>query len=249
MNLEKRNHYIDMIRGISLICMILYHFFYDLVYIFKVPVEFYQLDKVKPWQLSIAISFILISGVSLQFYKNHKKQGLIVLLLSFILSFVTYIFIPEESVKFGILSLIGSSIILVDLLNKFLNKLNPFLGFIIFISLFLIFYNLPAGSLGVENMEITDVPDIVYESKYLYPIGLPHNTFTSSDYFPLMPWWFLFVSGYYLGKILKDKKLLKPMGKSNIISALGRHSLLVYLIHQPIMYFSLLIIFKVILRR
>lgn len=249
MNLEKRNHYIDLIRGISLVSMILYHFLYDLVYIFNVPINFYQLDKVKPWQLSICISFILISGISIHFYHNHKKQGLIILGISIILSHITFFIIPEESIKFGILSLIGVSIILIDILNKFLNKLNPKIGFILFIIMFLLFYNLPSGSLGIKNLEIVELPDTIYNSEYLYPIGLPDNNFSSSDYFPIFPWGFLFISGFYLGKILKDKKLLKPMGKNNIISALGRHSLLIYLIHQPIIYVGLFITFEVILKR
>ncbi|MBP2024489.1 heparan-alpha-glucosaminide N-acetyltransferase [Peptoniphilus stercorisuis] len=249
LNLEKRNHYIDMIRGISLISMILYHLFYDLVYVFNINIDFYRLNNVKPWQLSICITFILISGISFHFYKNHRKQGLIVFGLSLLISLITYIFIPEEAVKFGVLSLIGASIIIMDLLNKFLNKLNPYFGFVLFILLFLIFYNLPYGNLGISSIEILNIPDYIYKSKYLYPIGLPHEDFVSADYFPLFPWSFLFISGYFLGHILKRKNLLKPMGKNNIISAIGRHSLVVYLLHQPILYFGLFIIFEIIIRR
>ena len=249
LNLKKRNHYIDMMRGISLISMILYHLLYDLVYIFNVPINFYNPNIVKHWQLSICISFILISGLSLNFYKGHKKQGLIIFGISLIISFVTFIFIPEETVKFGILSLIGVSMILVGFLNKFLNRINPYAGFFIFIFLFLLFFSLPNGSLGLEHIETIDVPNSLYSTNYLYPIGLPHKTFSSADYFPIFPWFFLFLSGYYLGIILKDKNLLKPMGKNNLISAFGRNSLFVYIIHQPILYAILFLIIEIILKK
>lgn len=247
LNLEKRNHYIDMIRGISLISMVLYHLFYDLVYIFNVNINFYKLNSVRPWQLSVCITFILISGISFHFYKNHRKQGLIIFTLSLIISLITYIFIPEEAIKFGVLSLIGASIIIMDLLNKFLNKLNPYFGFSLFIVLFLVFFNLPYGNLGISSFEILNIPENIYSNKYLFPLGLPDQNFTSSDYFPLFPWFFLFISGYFLGNILKRKNLLKPMGKNNIISSIGRHSLVVYLLHQPVIYFSLFLIFEILI--
>ena len=59
------------------------------------------------------------------------------------------------------------------------------------------------------------------------------------DYFPILPWIFLFIAGYFLNRILKargwDEKFF-ARGNVPVLNWLGRHTLPIYLIHQPVLY-------------
>ncbi|RVU55645.1 DUF1624 domain-containing protein [Anaerosphaera multitolerans] len=230
-----RNYYLDMVRGLMVLSMILYHLFYDLVYFFNYDINFFRGFGISLWQRGTVVIFLLVSGVSLRFYSDYKKRGLQIFILGIIITIITYIFNPEEYVLFGILSLIGASIILVGLLEKYLVKINSKLGAVLFTILFFIFFNLPRGYLGFGNYRIF-LPRILYISKYTFPIGLPDSTFTSLDYFPLIPWFLIFLAGFYLGFILLKGGYLKAAGRPNILSYIGEKSLIIYLAHQVVIY-------------
>jgi len=53
----------------------------------------------------------------------------------------------------------------------------------------------------------------------------------------LAPWFFLFLAGYFANRLWRDRRRI-PMGGSRVpaLSALGRYSLPVYLLHQPVVY-------------
>ena len=55
----------------------------------------------------------------------------------------------------------------------------------------------------------------------------------SSDYFPLLPWFFLFLTGYFLYNLRRREPL---DWRLPVVTNMGRHSLLVYLAHQPVVY-------------
>ena len=63
--------------------------------------------------------------------------------------------------------------------------------------------------------------------------------FFSTDYFSLIPWIFLFVAGYFLHRVLEEEGLNEKLfakGNVPVLNWIGRHSLIVYLLHQPILY-------------
>lgn len=82
-----------------------------------------------------------------------------------------------------------------------------------------------------------------YLTAYLgfYPVS-----FYSSDYFPLLPWLFLFWAGYYL-HLLVGRKRMEPLRRSVCppLGWLGRHSLVLYLLHQPVIFGVLTLVFTV----
>ena len=238
----KRVHHIDTLRGFTIISMIFYHLFYDLVYIFGRDIEFYTIEKVRPWQISIAVSFFIISGISSYLTKGDKliKKGLIVSLLGLLISLVTYIFIRNELIIFGVLNGLGGSMIICGFLKERLNKINIF-WMIVFILLFIIFYNIDAGYLNLFIYKIK-VPEFLYRMN-LFILGFPKETFRSSDYFPLIPWIFIYLFGYGLGKLLKEKDFFGYYGSKNILSLVGKNSLKIYLLHQLVIYGLLELIF------
>lgn len=69
-------------------------------------------------------------------------------------------------------------------------------------------------------------------------IGVTARDFYSSDYFSILPWLFLFMTGYFLYRIVEKNNLLKYLegSISTALEWLGRHSLILYMEHQPIIY-------------
>ena len=88
------------------------------------------------------------------------------------------------------------------------------------------------------------LPRWLYATDLLAVVGFPSPSFWSTDYFPLLPWFFLFCAGYFLWSLLdkspRAKELLRPGLRP--LSFLGRHSLAIYLIHQP----ALMAVFSVL---
>ena len=76
---------------------------------------------------------------------------------------------------------------------------------------------------------------------YLYPLGLTAPNFESADYFPLFPYLGYFLLGAAFGKTrYKSRETLFPnFPPQRFLCLCGRHSLLIYLIHQPIFIFSI----------
>ena len=90
-------------------------------------------------------------------------------------------------------------------------------------------------------------PAWLYRNLVTAYLGFPTQEFISMDYFPIFPWIFLFVVGYFLHRICNargwDEKLF-ARGNVPVLSWLGRHTLPIYLIHQPVLYGLCMIIFR-----
>lgn len=119
--------------------------------------------------------------------------------------------------------------------EKPLKKLNPYIGFCVFVAVFILTKNIPHKYWEFGNL-------------FTAYIGFPGIEFWSADYFPLVPWLFLYVSGFYMYIIFKKHNLLKIFYGTTIkpLEFMGRHSLVIYMLHQPVIYGVLLMIFKVI---
>lgn len=223
----KRNYFIDKFRGFTIVSMVLFHLMYN--------INFYQkltwydgtlLNKI--WQISIATSFFTISGLTSNFLSPSKniKRGIITSLIGFAISLVTYLFAPEQLIIWGVLNGLGACMIITGLLQKYI-KINHKLFFVFFL-LFIITYNVPRGSLyGIFNN--------LYD-KNLFILGFPGETFTSSDYFPIIPRTFIFVGGYLLGRFVNIKDTKYARSKDSFLAKIGRHSMEIYLAHQIILY-------------
>lgn len=210
--------------------MVLFHLTYNIN--FYRPISWYDGTLTnKIWQLSIAISFFIISGItsSLLPSKENIKRGIKTSLVGFLISLTTYIFAKEQLIIWGVMNGLGLSMILTGLFQRYLREIPNFLG-LAFILLFVISYNIPSGSLLSF-----DFFDRLYQNN-LYPLGFPSTNFRSSDYFPIIPWLFSYLSGFCLGDYLKDKNFFDLYGKDNLLAKIGRCAMPIYLIHQVILY-------------
>ena len=103
--------FLDELRGLTLISMILYHFMWDLVYIAGISAPWYHSNGAHIWQQSICRTFILLSGFCWSFGRHPVRRGLIVSGCGAAVTLVTALLLPEDIVIFGVLTLIGSSML------------------------------------------------------------------------------------------------------------------------------------------
>lgn len=229
-----RVHAMDELRGVAICGMILHHTFYDVTVLWGIGSTILYSTAGRLAQLLIAGTFLLLAGISSQFSRNNTKRGLICLGAGGLLTLITTVFVPEQMILFGVLHFLGVAILLHRLLSYRLNKMNQKILFVIFTILFVITRTmLPSFAL----------PTALYQTPIaflLFVIGIydPAMGIHSADYFPLIPWFFLFLAGTTLGEALKNGRAPDFFYRPHLplFARIGKHSLLIYLVHQPIVY-------------
>lgn len=236
--IPKRYAGLDGLRGCVLVSMLLYHGTWDLVYIFGKQWNWFYSGFSHVWQQSICWSFILLSGFCWGLGRNRWKRGVLVFVAGIIITIITKFFMPESIVLFGVLTFLGSSMLLMILLDKGLRHCNPIVGAILFFAIFVVTRNVNYGYLGFEQWNWIELPKELYANWFTTYIGFMQPGFFSSDYFAILPWLFLFVTGYFLRDIFQRYNLLEPFTPSRCkwLEWMGRHSLIIYMLHQPIIY-------------
>jgi uncharacterized membrane protein len=212
---------IDFVRGVALILMIYFHLIYDLNEILNLPISYNDGIHSVIGKISGNL-FIIISGVSSSLSQNNFRRGIKVFLIGLCITIVTGFFNPNFSIQFGILHFLGFSMLII---KPFL-KIKSFILF--FVGSFILFVGWSYFPILVDNT-------------YLFPLGLIHKSFYSADYYPFIPYFGVFLIGVSSGKFLyreKRARLCFPL-ENNWLSKLGRHTLWIYLIHQPLILFVL----------
>ena len=242
---KKRLYFIDEYRGFWLINMILYHAIWDIVYIFGCDWRWYKSDMAFFWQQSICWSFIFISGFCWQMGRNKLKNGLQVFGAGIVITLATLIFMPDSRVIFGVLTLLGSSMLLMLPCDVVFRKINPWLGVVFSFVLFLFTYPVNDGYFGFGGVEMIQLSRELYNSWLSTYLGFPEPGFWSTDYFSLLPWFFLYAVGYFAYRVIfkmgeeektvfvqrmLEKTICPPLGW------IGRNSLVIYMLHQPVIY-------------
>ncbi|MCB0166226.1 MAG: DUF1624 domain-containing protein [Anaerolineae bacterium] len=226
---------IDALRGLAIVQMVFYHFVWDL--------HFFGLYHgnlfVGPWQWfarTIATQFLFVAGVSLTLSYNREVQrgdtnlffkyvlrGAKIFGWGLVITIGTYFFIGQGFVVFGILHLIGFSIMTS---YPFL-RLNRWLTLLTGLVMILI-------GLYVEGI-VVDYPWLIW-------LGLKQQGRAMVDYYPVLPYGGITLIGIFTGYTLYRDRLRQFSlpdfsGKSLVtgLRFLGRHSLLIYLVHQPIL--------------
>ena len=223
---------VDAARGVAIIMMIVYHSTYDLDTLGGYDIQ----STSGHWALFADLTaglFLFLVGVSLaisrartsmtgwRLFGKYLARGLRILAYGMVLT-VVLLALGMGVVAFGILQLIGVSIILA----------YPFLG--------LRFTNLVLGAIIFAAGQYVLAQDLYSQSFWLLPFGVVPEGVVMPDYRPLLPWFGVVLIGLFFGNlvygdgrrpaVLADKA---PVPARPLLP-LGRNSLLVYLIHQPI---------------
>ncbi len=241
----KRYVLLDFIRGFALINMILYHLIWDIVHIFGVNIDWYTSQAGYVWQQCICYTFIFLSGFCWGLGRKKLKRGAVVLAASFVITAVTAVFMPENIILFGVLTLIGSAALIMIPAERLLGRMNAYAGLIGALVKFALTRHIARGAISLGAFELLKLPQGWYANLFSAYLGFPPESFVSQDYFPVIPWIFLYAAGYFLCRIAKQRGWMKHLtySISSPIEWCGRKSLIIYMLHQPIIYAALKIVF------
>ena len=244
----QRYRLLDSFRGITVISMIAYHLVWDLVYIFYLPWDWFYGYGSYVWQQSICWSFIALSGFCWSMGRRKLKRGLQVFVCGGVVSGVTLLFVPGQAVIFGVLTMLGSCMLLQAVTQPLWKRCNAYAGFFCALAAFLLTKNINDGFLGIGSLSLVRLPRWLYSGYVTAYLGFPQPSFFSTDYFSLFPWYFLFLTGYFLYRIVCRHDLLSrlPNPRISVLEWIGRHAIEIYMGHQPLVYGTLTVVFLLI---
>ena len=233
---------LDSIRGATLLSMVTYHAVWDLVYLFGVQWDWYKGGLGFLWQQSICWTFIFLSGFCWPLGRRPLKRGLTVLAGGAAVTLVTVLAMPESRVVFGVLTLLGSCALLLIPLEKLLRHVPAVPGLAASAVLFALTRDVNQGWLGFGGLHLLRLPDRLYHGLFATWLGFMEPGFFSTDYFSLLPWMFLFLAGYFACRACGGRERLARWAGRGFapLNWIGRYSLPIYLLHQPVLYLCLL---------
>jgi len=224
----KRIELIDGLRGFAVVLMVAHHMLYNLVVFFGAPRWFFTNPVFDILQPLFAGLFIFLSGVSSRFSRDNVGRGAIALVLAMLITYVTYQM--DMPIWFGVLHLLGFSMLFFGVTQKFWDIVPRIISPVIFIALIIV------GGLARSHYDFTSTNPVIRD--LLSISGWSQPGFRSFDYFPLVPWIFVFLLGTWAGLYIRDRKLPKWFYKMKppIFPQVGRKALLIYMLHQPVLY-------------
>ena len=201
----------------------------------------------EPWFAGL---FIFIAGISSNLTHSNLVRDVKLLGVALLVTLATAIAVPEELIVFGILHFLSVCMIAFGLLQLLRRRLGrteepPFRLWPVVVCavLFIVTRYLASGYLQIPFVLRVFLPSGWYQA-WLAPLGLPGPGFSSADYFPLLPWCFVFAAGTVVGRLAKAGKFPAWTYPSRVpfFSFLGRHALLIYVLHQPVIYGAALLV-------
>ncbi|MBF0360578.1 MAG: DUF1624 domain-containing protein [Oligoflexia bacterium] len=221
LTIKKRFPLLDLIRGIAVIFMIIFHSTFDLKMLKFISHSSLSESYWFYFPRLIVCMFLFCVGASLSITHKNKfklaafsKRLLLIGFWAIIISIATYILFPKYWIKFGMLHIVATSSLLSIPFIK-----RPFISLFVSIIILLLFF-------------------IIIPNKITFP---PEEWAPNSfDYIPIYPWFSAVLLGIFWEHLGFFKiKISVHSRKLKFIQFLGRHSLLIYILHQPFLYGTL----------
>lgn len=188
---------------------------------------------------------MFISGMSSRYSHNNAKRGIQCFFIGMIITFIFAFFAPTAPILFGILHFMGVSMMIYAIGDKYFLKIPAPVGIAVCAVLFLLTRGIMYGYLGPAQGVGIKLPEFIYNAGLLFPLGFRAPSFQSMDYFPLLPWFFVFLAGAYTGKYAIEDKMPAFFYKTHCkpLALAGRYTLWIYVLHQPVAMVFFLLIF------
>lgn len=239
---KERLHTLDTLRGICIILMVVYHGFFDIWVFGLFPGSFvgelteaaYSSAVLSALQNFFSGLFILISGISCHLSRSNLKRGARLFAVAMGVTAATALSGTGVVIIFGILHFLSISMLIFGLCDRFLPRLLAKVPALVWPALFIGALALTKAVNPIEPVAVSAFG--VRLGLPLFIFGFYSKGFFSADYFPLMPWLFLFFFGASLGRRLPKASDAPAIWRVRlpVVTAAGRHTLWIYLIHQPV---------------
>ncbi|MDE2208106.1 MAG: DUF1624 domain-containing protein [Betaproteobacteria bacterium] len=217
---------LDTLRGIAIVAMAAYHFCFDLRYF-----GFLRADLEHDWRwitarTLILSTFLLVAGASMVLAERDRQSARrrwlahagVIAIAALAVSAGSYLMFPQTWIWFGVLHAIAASLVIA---RPFVRRpeIAMAAGFAIIVA-----------GLAFQNT--------AFDNRALGWLGFMTAKPATEDYVPLFPWTGVLLLGTGLGHLLVRTRfaVLGPLERApRLLAFLGRHSLAVYLVHQPIL--------------
>lgn len=222
--MQKRITIFDTVRGFTMISMAGFHACYDLAYLYGWDMPWFTQTVFQDiWRASISWVFLFIAGWMCTLSRNNIKRAAKYALAALVVWLATTLVSVDDSVNFGIIYCMAACTGIVALTDPVLKKISARWGMSLCLVLFALTWS---------------IPKTTYPVPYLAWLGFPSPRFISGDYYPIIPFIFMYLAGYFaahiaqgIGKTAPSWAYANPLPA---LASLGRHALPFYLLHQPI---------------
>lgn len=234
-----RYRLLDELRGTLILLVLIYHLLYDITLFFPTARGAMWLMKPDLWWLRAIVpgGFLLLCGACCHFSRSNLRRGLLCAVFAAGITAVSYLVTPQTPIRWGMLHLLAACLLLWCLLHRWGEKLPWGWGALLGFALFFFTARLSYGTIGLGWR----LPEALKNHNQLFILGFPTSGIGAADYFPLLPWSGLFFAGSCFGRgiSLGWGKEFFTQNRSPGMARIGRHTLALYLLHQPV-WFALL---------
>ncbi|HGX93705.1 MAG TPA: DUF1624 domain-containing protein [Candidatus Tenderia sp.] len=223
---------IDVLRGIAIALMVVFHFTYDLDHFHFVDVDFHRDPFWLNFRLLIVVLFLGLVGFSLQLatgtrlnFPRYLRRLAMLVGAAALVSLGTYVVFGDKMILFGVLHFIALASLL-GLLFRHFYWLNLLLGI-----------GIIAAGMNFQH-EWFNAPQWHW-------IGLMTKRPITLDYVPMIPWFGIVLIGMFSARVVQKYKLLTASAQggenplTKVLALGGQHGLLIYLLHQPLLFGAL----------
>lgn len=224
--------FLDGWRGLALCLMLLYHLLFDFYMFGWMSWEQLSSPLLTLLERFIAFSFILCAGISATLSRSNVKRGIVTLAAGAVVTAVS--FAVGAPIRFGVLQFLGMAMLIYAAFGRWVRRVPERIAPILWTALFVIFWF---------------VTERVYVPvRWLFWLGFRDPAYISYDHFPILPYIFLFFLGSWLGEQIRKhrERFAKLDGYAPAwLAWVGRRTLIVYLIHQPVLFGLCLLVYRV----
>jgi len=227
-NVKKRIEVLDALRGFAVMMMVIHHALYNCAAFLGAPWWLYRNPVFNVLQAIFIGIFIVVSGVSSRFSRGNIERGAIVIVIAVIITYVTYRM--DMPIFFGILHLLGFFMIFYGLTRKLWDSIPGIAAPLLYIALTIISIT--------ARIYLSPTSDNPVMRDILSVLGWRQPGFVNYDNQVILPWIFIFLFGTWVGAYIREERFPSWFYEKKVpfFPLLGRNALMIYVLHQPVMF-------------
>ena len=225
-----------MVRGFSVVSMLLFHLCYDLRFIYELGLGWFAPPLQDVWRASISWTFLFVAGCMCPLSRSNLRRGLQYGAVALAIWVVTSLFRFDTPISFGIIYCMAACTLVAWALGRLGVLPRGYVAAAVLLVAFLALRGMPGGEVGLGSLRV-ELPDALYSTEWLSWLGLPGPGFSSGDYYPLLPYLLVYLAGAAAGSrwAREGYPVWARAARLRPLSFVDRHALVVYVLHQPVL--------------